>query len=30
MNDGFIMFVYQLAVIFGCIHVGYLMTQCGV
>ena len=30
MNDSFIMLVYQLAIIFGCIHVGYLLTQCGV
>ena len=30
MNDGWLMLVYQLAVVFSAIHVGYLLTQCGV
>ena len=30
MNDDWLMLFYQLAVIFSAIHVGYLLTQCGV
>ena len=30
MNDGWLMLFYQFAVIFSAIHVGYLLTQCGV
>ena len=29
-DDSFILLIYQIAVIFGCIHLGYLLAQCGV
>ena len=30
MNDSWLMLAYQLAVIICTIHIGYLLTQCGV